>query len=361
MKAPHNSLPSIAMVTSRHDGHRRTRDSHLLDDSHFPDGKVWQDLDPISPNFLSASAPCYAEIIGDPVAQSKSPLIHKYWLDYLGLVGDYRRCHVPPAGLEDYIAARREDPLWRGCNVTMPHKQALFDLVADPQGLRGTVGALNIITRKNIPADGEDGKDREDRADLCGYNSDMGGFLSPLAGENLADCKVLVIGAGGAARAIIAGLVASGCRSVTLLNRNRVKAAAVLAHFGLVDRGGVGLAERGTVPTQLLALDSPLPAVDILINASSLGMYGYPPLDIDLSPLPKSALVYDIVTSPLNTPLLQQARAEGLRHIDGLAMLIGQAALAFELFFHVKPPQDDQSLSRLRQLLLESIKESALG
>lgn len=270
---------------------------------------------------MSGAAP-YAEVIGDPIAQSKSPLIHGFWLDALGLAGDYRRKHVCADDLADYIDARRADPDWRGCNVTMPHKSAVMDLVDDPGGVRDTIGAMNTIVRQPDGA-------------LIGTNTDAAGFFAPLAELDLEGAPVVVVGAGGAARAVLFALARANVGRVTILNRSPLKAMGLLATFGL----------KGEV----LALDAPLPPAALLVNSSSLGMTGQPPLDIDLSPLPDDAIVYDLVYSPLQTGLLRAAGARGLDTVDGLDMLIGQAALAFELFFGAAPPEgrDDE----LRALL----------
>lgn len=266
----------------------------------------------------------YADVIGDPIAHSKSPIIHRFWLDALQLDGEYRACHVTPDGLAAYFSERTADPNWRGCNVTLPHKQAVFDHVADPGGVRTTIGAANTVFR------GEDG------AFLC-TNTDAAGFYAPLDGLDLTGLPVVVIGAGGAARAVLFALAKLGVGPVTVLNRNVLKAAALLSSFGL----------KG----QTLSLSAPLPAAALVVNASALGMTGQPPLDLDLDPLPADAIVYDVVYAPLETPLLAAARARELDTIDGLDMLIGQAALAFELFFGAAPPRDEEQDGKLRALL----------
>ncbi len=263
----------------------------------------------------------YAEVIGDPIAHSKSPLIHGFWLAALGLPGDYRRGHVTPDGLADYVAARRADPDWRGCNVTIPHKVAVMDLVDDPGNIRGTIGAMNTIVRQ------PDGS-------VIGTNTDAAGFYAPLAELDLDGAPVGVIGAGGAARAVLFALARANVGKVTIFNRSPLKAMGLLATFGL----------KGDV----VGLDAALPPVSLLVNASSLGMTGQPPLDLDLSPLPADAIVYDLVYAPLQTGLLKAAEARGLDIVDGLDMLIGQAALAFELFFGAAPPEGrDEELRAL--------------
>ena len=267
-------------------------------------------------------APPYAEVIGDPIAHSKSPLIHGFWLEALGIAGDYRCAHVRPDGLAAYIAERRADPDWRGCNVTIPHKVAVMDLVDDPGNIRGTIGAMNTVVRQPDGA-------------LIGTNTDAAGFYAPLAELDLEGAPVAVVGAGGAARAVLFALARAKVGPVTILNRSPLKAMGLLATFGL----------KGDV----VALDAPLPPAALLVNASSLGMTGQPPLDLDLTPLPEEAIVYDLVYAPLRTGLLAAAEARGLDTVDGLDMLIGQAALAFELFFGRPPPEgrDDE----LRALL----------
>jgi shikimate dehydrogenase len=262
----------------------------------------------------------YAEVIGDPVSHSKSPLLHGFWLEALGIDAAYRATHVTPDELGAYFESRRADPAWRGCNITLPHKEAALNHVADPGGVRASIGAINTA----IPRDGA----------IIGTNTDAGGFFAPLSEMDLAGAHVALVGAGGAARAILFALSRIGVERVTLLNRNVLKAGALLGSFGL---------KGDAVP-----LDAPLPPVDLLVNSSPLGMAGQPPLALDLAPLPEHAVVYDIVYAPLETALLAQARARGLDTVDGLEMLIGQAALAFALFFDAEPPRDrDEALRAL--------------
>jgi shikimate dehydrogenase len=263
----------------------------------------------------------YAEVIGDPIAHSKSPLIHGFWLDALGIDATYRATHVTADELPAYFAERAADPAWRGCNVTIPHKIAALDHVTDPGDVRSTIGAVNTVIR------GEDGA-------LVGTNTDAGGFYAPLAEHDLAGAPVAVVGTGGAARAVLFALSRIGAGPVTAIARNPLKAAGLLATFGL----------KGDVVTP----DAPVPPVDLLVNASSLGMAGQPGYAPDLSALPEDAVVYDIVYAPLETPLLAAARARELATVDGLEMLIGQAALAFELFFGAAPPRDRDDELRAR-------------
>jgi shikimate dehydrogenase len=264
----------------------------------------------------------YAEVIGDPIAHSKSPLIHGFWLKALGIDADYRATRVTPEGLADFFAARAADPAWRGCNITVPHKVAALDRVGDPGDVRASIGAINTVFRA---ADGT----------LAGTNTDAAGFWAPIAALDLTGRPVTVIGAGGAARAILWALSRVGVGPVTVMNRNPLKAAALLASFGL----------KG----QALPLGPSAPPTALLVNATSLGMTGQPPLDLDLSALAPDAIVYDIVYAPLETPLLAAAHARGLTTVDGLEMLIAQAAVAFAILFGQDPPRDRDD--ELRTLL----------
>lgn len=264
----------------------------------------------------------YAEVIGDPISHSKSPQIHRFWLERLHVDADYRAVQVRPDELGSYFEARQNDRAWRGCNITVPHKEAALRLVPDPGGIRQTIGAINTVFRNEAGA-------------LAGTNTDAAGFWSPISALDLRGQPVALVGAGGAARAVLFALSRVGVGEVTILNRTPLKAAGLLASFAL----------KGNV----LPLDAPLPRAALLVNASTLGMTGQPPLLLDLSPLPDDALVYDLVYAPLETELLQAAEARGLDTIDGLEMLIGQAALAFELFFDAEPPR--QHDDELRELL----------
>ncbi|MEG3163731.1 shikimate dehydrogenase [Sphingomonas sp. PB2P19] len=261
----------------------------------------------------------YAEVIGDPIAQSKSPIIHGFWLDALGLDAEYRRAHVTADALPAYFESRKADPAWQGCNITMPHKLAALDHVTDPGDVRGSIGAINTVFR------GADGA-------MIGTNTDAAGFWAPIDDLDIAGQPVTVIGAGGAARAVLFALSRMDVGPVTILNRNPLKGAALLALFKL----------KG----QALPIHPAAPPSRLLVNASVLGMVGQPPLDIDLTALDDDSLVYDVVYTPLETGLLKAARKRGLETVDGLEMLIAQAAVAFEILFHVEPPRDDDAALR---------------
>ena len=265
----------------------------------------------------------YAEVIGHPISHSKSPLIHRFWLEQLGIVSDYKARDVLPENLGAYFKEAAADKDWRGCNITIPHKIAALDFVGDPGDVRGSIGAINTVFR-------------DEQGALLGTNTDAAGFYGPIADLPLAGETAVVIGAGGAARAVLFALAQADIGEVVILARNALKAAGLLAHFGLKGR--------------VLPLDARLPDAALLVNASPLGMKGQEPLDIDLLPLPEHALVYDLVYAPIETPLLKAAKARDLETVDGLEMLVGQAAVAFELFFGAAPPDEGEDELRARLL-----------
>lgn len=291
----------------------------------------------MSPPPRPGSGQAYAEVIGDPIAQSKSPAIHSFWLGKLGLEALYDRARVTSAGLGDYIAARRSDPAWRGCNVTMPHKQAVIPLLDRIDPVAARIGAVNTIVRE---ADGV----------LVGYNTDATGFLEPLR-SRLSDTHYFrmarILGTGGAARAIVAALADAGFVLV-LAGRDPAKARALLDELAPNgEHHAIDLAHFAAATD--FAFDDREGCLDLIVNASPLGMAGQPPLAFDLGHAPPGSVVYDIVTHPLDTPLLEAARDAGFHTVDGLAMLIGQAAAAFDMFFGMAPPR--QHDAELRALL----------
>lgn len=270
----------------------------------------------------------YAEVIGDPIAQSKSPAIHGFWIEKLGLDAEYRATQVNSSELADYFADRQKDLSWVGCNVTMPHKQAVMPLLDRLEPLARRVGAVNTVVKA------PDGK-------LVGRNTDVAGFLEPLSAR-LRDQHYFrmarVLGTGGAARAIVAGLVGEGF-TLVLAGRNPDNARALLDELDPEDEHHVAPLDHFASPTDF-AFDDREGCCDLVVNASPLGMRGQPPLPFDWSHAPPGSIAYDIVTDPVDTPFLASARAAGFETIDGLAMLIGQAAAAFTHFFGVEPPRE---------------------
>ena len=273
----------------------------------------------------------YAEVIGDPIAHSKSPMIHKHWLEAAGIAGDYRTAQIRSEDLWIYFEERRRDPLWRGCNVTIPHKQAVMTLLdrIDPDAER--IGAVNTV----VPEAGK----------LVGYNTDYIGFLEPLQpllAQNHLFRMARIFGAGGAAKAVALALHDHGFTNV-IIARNPDQARRLRESFEPDDRLIAPL-DIFAVPTDF-PFDDREGILDLVVNTTSLGMKGQPPLLLDFSHVPPNAIVYDIVYAPLETPLLAEARARGLRTIDGLHMLIGQAAAAFGHFFgHPAPRETDREL-----------------
>ena len=281
----------------------------------------------------------YAEVIGDPITQSKSPAIHGFWLAKLGLPHEYRSAHVTSAGLADYLLNRRSDDNWRGCNVTMPHKQAIIPLLDQLDPLAAQIGAVNTVLRAGDGA-------------LIGTNTDAAGFLEPLQpllGDKHLFRMARIIGAGGAARAIVAALSRVGFVLVVAA-RDSGKAQALLDELASGDdHHAVDLAHFADFTD--FAFDDRKGCFDLIVNASPLGMAGQPALPFDFSHVPPGSVIYDIVTHPLETPLLKAARERGLAVIDGLSMLIGQAAAAFEHFYGRLAPREFDA--ELRELLIK--------
>lgn len=279
-----------------------------------------------------------ALIIGRPVKHARSPLIHQFWLRELGLEGHYERQEVMTGAV---AAVLRELPAqgFRGGNVTVPHKEEAFAACDDLTDVAKAAGAVNTVWF-------EAGR-------LCGDNTDGTGFVAHLDQTYPAwDAdrpEIVILGAGGAARGLLVPLIDRNPASVTLTNRSAERAEILAADIRKARPKAeiriVSWADRGAV----------LAKTDLLINSTSLGMNGQPPLDIDLAPLPSSAIVADIVYVPLETPLLAAARARGLRTLDGLGMLLHQAVPGFERWFGVKP----QVTEALRQHILADLAPKA--
>lgn len=273
-------------------------------------------------------------VIGWPVEHSRSPLIHSTWLARHGLAEDYAytRMAVPPEELADTI--RHLVPLgFRGANVTVPHKEAAFAALApfvDPPAER--LGAVNTVYR-----DPETG-------DLRGTNTDGTGFLTHLKRSvpGFSGTVAAVLGAGGAARAVADALETEAGMEVRLVNRTVARAAGLVADLGL-DAAVYGWEH----------MDRALAGADLLVNTTSLGMAGQPPLDVPLHVLAGGAVVYDIVYVPLETPLLASARAAGLTAVDGLGMLLWQAVPGFERWFGVTV--DDADVEAARAAILADL------
>jgi shikimate dehydrogenase len=254
-------------------------------------------------------------VMGWPVAHSLSPALHNYWLKRHGIAGEYTRRAVPPAELAAALQGLRAGD-WRGGNLTIPHKEAALPLLDRIDATARRIGAVNTVVV-------EGGR-------LAGTNSDGFGFLENLraavAGFDAKAGPAVVLGAGGAARAIVDALSEAGAPAIRLTNRSLERARALARTLG-------GPIDPVPWEQRAAALDG----AALLINATSLGMEKNPPLDLDLARLPKAAVVNDIVYAPLETPLLKAARARGHRVVDGLGMLLHQGRPGFKLWFGVMP------------------------
>jgi shikimate dehydrogenase len=253
-------------------------------------------------------------VIGWPVGHSRSPLIHDYWIRQFGLQAAYRLEAVPPERFADFVT-HLADHGYVGANVTVPHKEAALALSA-PDALAAAVGAANTVWL-------DDGVLRATNTDVEGFVASLDTGIPGWAGEIE---SAIVLGAGGAARAVVSGLIARGVPRVLVINRSLERATAMGERFG----------ER-VVPCRWDDRNDLVPAAGLLVNTTSLGMAGQPPLEIDLAPLAPAAIVADIVYAPLVTPLLAAARARKLRTVDGLGMLLHQAAGGFVRFFGERP------------------------
>jgi shikimate dehydrogenase len=264
----------------------------------------------------------FAAIVGWPVDHSRSPALHGFWLKQHRIDGHYGRLPVEPkrAALEELVAFLRRTPNARGCNLTLPHKIGIMPLLDHIHPLARRIGAVNtVIKRPN--------------GTLEGRNSDGFGFMEALRYNvprwSAEGGPVTVLGAGGAARAIVATLADAGVPELRLLNRTRSSAVDLGVAF-TPDDGRQIVIDNWDDRARALA------DITLLVNTTSLGMKGQPPLDLDLSHLPHSAAVYDIVYVPLETALLAAARARGNRCVDGLGMLLHQGRVGFEAWFGMK-------------------------
>ena len=254
-------------------------------------------------------------VIGHPIGHSRSPLIHGGWIAEHGLAGSYERIDIAPVDLPAFVARVRSGE-FTGGNVTVPHKEAVMSLLDHVGEAARAIGAVNTLWREGDT--------------LCGDNTDSSGFLAHLDASvpdwDKRTNTALVIGAGGAARAICHGLKARGLAQIVLVNRNPARAQELMAAFG------APLEARSW--TELPAL---VGEAGLIVNTTSLGMTGQPPLDLDLARLRPGTIVDDIVYVPLKTALLDEAQRRGGIPVDGLGMLLHQAAPGFARWFGVTP------------------------
>ena len=269
-------------------------------------------------------------VIGWPIAHSRSPLIHGYWLKKYGIDGSYAKRPVRPEEVPAFLRGMRAEGL-SGCNVTIPHKEAAYAAASETMPAARAVGAANTLWFEG------------DR--LVADNTDSAGFMNHLRasvpGFDARQRAVRVLGAGGAARAIVHAFLDAGAPEIRIFNRTRERADSVARHFGArVAAGDWGArADRSR-------------GAGVLVNATSLGMVHGAPLDMDLGGLDEGCIVADLVYVPLVTPLLAAARRRGLPTVDGLGMLLHQATPGFHKWFGVDPEVTDE----LRALLVKDIE-----
>ena len=257
-----------------------------------------------------------AGLLGWPVAHSRSPIIHNHWLQHHGIAGRYVLFAVPPEHLAAALRGMSALSL-RGCNVTTPHKQAVMPFIEHVDPLARRIGAINTIV---VEKDGS----------LTGFNNDGNGFV-----QSLRDAKpgwrpdtgpAVIIGAGGAARAVVASLADQGAHEIRVVNRTAGRALALAGEYGPPVR-----AYRWEEREEIMA------GAALLANATNQGMAGQPALELDLARLPVSALVGDLIYTPPETPLLVAARSRGNVTVNGLGLLLNQARPAFNAWFGVMP------------------------
>ena len=271
-----------------------------------------------------------AFVIGHPISHSRSPLIHGHWLDTLGIDGSYERIDVAPANLRDFVRALPQSG-FAGGNITIPHKEDTCALVDRMDEAAELIGAVNTLWL-------EDGA-------ICGGNTDAIGFAANLdqhAPQWKNASTALVLGAGGAARAIVFALIKAGIKDIRVINRTVERASE------LSDRFGNGTTAHGWDSVNEHAQDA-----ELVVNTTSLGMGGNGDIPLDISLLPATALVTDIVYVPLQTPLLAAAASRGLSTVDGLGMLLHQAVPGFARWFGVRPTVNED----LRQVIVSDLEK----
>jgi shikimate dehydrogenase len=257
-----------------------------------------------------------AFVVGHPIAHSRSPLLHGYWLKEHGIDGSFEKLDVTPEDFPAFLASLEEQGFSGGC-ITIPHKETAFRLVERRTERAERLRAVNTLWI-------EDGVLHGDNTDVTGFVENLDVVLGP--GWPQRQPRAVVLGAGGAARAVVAGLLDRGLERLTIANRSIDKARDLT----VFDPARVVACALDDVP-------SALTACDLLVNTTALGMTGKPPLEIDLAPLPDHAVVVDIVYSPLETDLLRQARDRRLTGVDGLGMLLHQGVPGFARWYGVRP------------------------
>jgi shikimate dehydrogenase len=268
-------------------------------------------------------------VIGWPIAHSRSPLIHGYWLRTLGIEGSYEKVPVRPEGLASFLR-NLESNGYAGCNVTIPHKEAAYAVMDSVDDCARKLGAVNTVYVRS-------GK-------LFGTSTDGEGFLASLKSKfpelSLNDIKAVILGAGGSARSIIPSLQDAGAGQIVVVNRSLDRAERLCADMG-----------QGMEAAPWSSFSEALRDAALLVNTTSLGMKGEPDLVVDFKALPRTAVVADIVYVPLETAFLRGARAAGYRTLGGLGMLLHQAVRGFELWFGIRPAVT----AELEQLVMQDV------
>jgi shikimate dehydrogenase len=273
-------------------------------------------------------------VIGWPVKHSRSPVIHGHWIKQYQLDAVYRREEIAPEAFATFIE-QLSSRGYVGANITIPHKEAALAM-SEPDERARAVGAANTLWY--------------DSGRLLSTNTDVEGFTANLdasvPGWEQRAGEAAVLGAGGSARAVVYGLIERGVGKINVVNRTPERAEALQARFG-----------AAVHPVHPSALPHVLARSGLLVNTTSLGMTGQPPLDIDLDPLPRHAVVADLVYAPLHTPLLMAARNRGLATADGLGMLLHQAVRGFQLWFGIRP----EVTGDLRVLVESDLRKAPSG
>jgi shikimate dehydrogenase len=269
-----------------------------------------------------------AGVIGDPISHSLSPRLHGHWLRRYGLKGHYVPLHITHANLAEALRIL-PDMGFVGVNITIPHKEYVLDLASTVTDRAALIGAANTLTFLG------DGRIQADNTDGQGF---LANIRQRLPGWTASAGPALVLGSGGAAKAIISALISDGAPQVFVANRTRARAEGLKEQFG-----------ARVEPQDWTRIPDLVERSALIVNTTSLGMTGQPPLTIDLSRLSPPTVVTDIVYAPLETELLQAARAAGCETVDGLGMLLHQAVPGFERWFGYTPLVDDE----LRQAVLQ--------
>lgn len=273
-----------------------------------------------------------AGVIGWPIGHSRSPLIHGYWLKTYNITGSYEAIALAPETAEFFFKDFVKSD-YIGANITIPHKETVISHLDVMEDAAKAIGAVNTIW--------------VDGGKLHGTNTDWLGFLGNLdvgcAGWDKTAKTALVLGAGGAARGIIYALIQRGFEQIHVANRTITRAQEMQAHFG-----------SAVLPHALSYADKLVSECDLIVNTTSLGMEKNSPLTLSLETIRPHCLVTDIVYTPLETPLLKRAKDKGVKTVDGLGMLLHQAAPGFERWFGVYPTVDDE----LRQLILKDMGQA---